>query len=268
METEREIYTEQINDTPLLYGLLAKMGLQEIIDSEIKPHGHRQGLSIGWMVMMWVIHILREKNHCMDVVQEWSVKMQETLKGLSGQEIREGDFTDDRLADSLRYLSKDEEWGKIERKLGRQVIRVYELPEVETVRLDATSGGVTHDEKKHTLFKRGWGKNGKTEVQFKVMMSTIDPLGLPVAVDVVSGDKADDPLYLPSYKRSREILEKKGLLYVGDTKMSAVKTRGTMEDGDDLYLSPLAYIGETPALLDKAIWEWQTGTQRSLKHLF
>ncbi|MCP4421304.1 MAG: DUF4277 domain-containing protein [Chloroflexi bacterium] len=259
METETTIYTEQIDDTPLLHGLLQKMGLQPIVDRVLQPHGHRQGLSFGWLIVIWLIHILREKNHCMDVVQDWLVKMEETLKRLTGQPMTELDFTDDRLADTLRYLSNDEMWWVIERQVGRHVMRVYELPEPETGRIDATSGAVTHDVEKHTIFKRGWGKNGKTEAQFKVMMSTVDPLGLPVAVDVVAGDKADDPLYLPCYRRSQAILGKTGLLYVGDTKMSALETRGTIEDEGDLYLSPLAYIGETPKLLDKSIWMWRRG---------
>ncbi|MCK5922435.1 MAG: hypothetical protein KAG66_15945, partial [Methylococcales bacterium] len=195
----------------------------------------------------------------MDVVQEWSVKIQATLKQLTGQSIAELDFTDDRLADTLRDLSNDEAWESIERQVGRHVMRVYELPEPECVRLDATSGAVAHAEKEHTLFKRGWGKNGKTEVQFKIMLSTLDPMGLPLAVDVISGDKADDPLYLPCYRRSRAILDKKGLLYVGDTKMSALKTRGEIHYGSDLYLSPLAYIGQTPTLLHKEIERWRSG---------
>jgi transposase len=259
METEPIIYTEQIDDTPLLYGLLQKMGLQPIIDTVLEPHGHRQGLSFGWIINIWLIHILREKNHCMDIVQGWSVKMQKTLKQLTGQPIAELDFTDDRLADTLRELSDDKAWESIERQVGRHVMRVYELPEPECIRLDATSGAVAHDEKEHTLFKRGWGKNGKTEVQFKIMLSTADPMGLPIAVDVISGDKADDPLYLPCYRRSQAILDKKGLLYVGDTKMSALETRAEIHNGEDLYLTPLAYIGETPALLQKEVERWRTG---------
>ena len=261
METEPIIYTEQIDDMPLLYGLLQKMGLQPIIDNELQPHGNRQGLSFGWITIIWLIHILREKNHCMDIVQGWAVKMRETLKKITGQSIVELDFTDDRLADTLRDLSDDEAWENIERQVGRHVMRVYELPEPECVRLDATSGAVAHDEKEHTLFKRGWGKNGKTEVQFKIMISTIDPMGLPIAVDVVSGDKADDPLYIPCYRRSQAILNKEGLLYVGDTKMSASETRGEIHDGNDFYLTPLAYIGETPALMKKEIERWRTGQQ-------
>ena len=259
MDTEMTIQTEQINDLPLLFGLLQKMGLQPIVDAVIEPHGSRQGLSIGWTVVIWLTHILREKNHCMNVVQKWVMQVPETLKQLTGEPVEELDFTDDRLADVLRHLSDDEDWETIERQVGRHAIRAYELPEPETVRADATSGSVTHDEKDHTLFKRGWGKNGKTEVQFKIMMSTIDPLGLPIAVDVVSGEKSDDPLYLPNYRRSKAILGKEGLLYVGDTKMSAKETRGAIHDGKDFFLAPLAFIGETPKLLSDAIERWLSG---------
>ncbi len=93
MKTEPTIYTEQIDDAPLLYGLLQKMGLQPIVDNVLQPHGNRQGLSIGWITIIWLIHILREKNHCMDVVQGWAVKMQGTLKKITGQSIVELDFT-------------------------------------------------------------------------------------------------------------------------------------------------------------------------------
>jgi len=256
------IHTEQIDDLPLLFGLLQKMGLQEIIDGVIEPHGNRQGLSLGWVLVIWLIHILMEGNHCMNVVQEWVTRVPETLNRLTGESVEELDFTDDRLADGLRHLSDDGDWEKIEGKLGRHVMRVYELPEPDKVRLDATSASVTHEEKTHTLFRRGWSKNGKTEVQFKVMMSVIDPMGLPVAVDVVSGKKGDDPLYVPNYRRSKGILSKTGLLYVGDVKMSALETRGTIHEGDDFYLTPLAYTGETPKLLKEAIERWRSGKEK------
>ena len=180
MNTGMTIHTEQIDNLPLLFGWLQKMGLQPIVDGVIKPHGSRQGLSIGWTVIIWLIHILLKKNHCMNVVQEWVTKVPETLEKLTGETVKELDFTDDRLADVLRHLSDDEDWETIEREVGRHVMRVYELPEPDTVRLDATSASVTHEEQTHTLFKWGWRKNERTEVQFKVMMSTLDPLGVPI----------------------------------------------------------------------------------------
>ena len=48
------------------------------------------------------------------------------------------------------------------------------------------------------------------------MLATLDPLALPVATEVLSGEKADDPLYIPAIQRVRETLMTRGLLYIGD----------------------------------------------------
>src|SRR5713226_1543490 len=37
--------------------------------------------------------------------------------------------------------------------------------------------------------------------QIQAMMATLDPLGLPLALEVVSGEQADDPLYIPVLDR-------------------------------------------------------------------
>lgn len=248
MDTSIDIYTEQIDDVPLLFGLLQKMGLQPIVDAIIKPHGNRQGLSIGWMIVVWLIHILTEKTHCMDVVREWVPHLQETLERLTGQEIEELDFTDDRLADILRYLSDNAAWHRIEAQWGQHLIRVYEL-KGNRVRLDGTSASVYHDEDTHVLFKRGRSKDGQWDVQFRAMLGSLDPLGLPLAVDVVAGNQAEDPLYVPNYRRIKHTLRRDGLLYIGDSKMSALETRAVIAGGNDYYLTPLAMVGETPELL-------------------
>jgi len=68
----------------------------------------------------------------------------------------------------------------------------------------------------------------------------LDPLGLPVVTEVVSGEKADDPLYVPAIRQVQESLGVKGLLYVGDSKMGARETRAFVQAGGDYYLMPLS----------------------------
>ncbi|HMR63197.1 MAG TPA: hypothetical protein PKE64_04210, partial [Anaerolineae bacterium] len=51
-----------------------------------------------------------------------------TLQELSGQSLRALDFTDDRLALCLRYLSVRQSWERLEAALGQHLIRVYDLP--------------------------------------------------------------------------------------------------------------------------------------------
>jgi transposase len=208
------------------------------------------------VITFWLMHILSEQNHCMEPVQVWAEKHVLTLCRLSGQEVRALDFSDDRLALCLKELHKPEVWCAIERELGLTLLRVYELAQTR-MRLDATVGTVGHNPAKHTLFKVGKAKNGSYETQFKLMLASLDPLGLPLVVDVVPGNVADDPLYIPSYQRAKEVVKRKGVLVVGDSKMSAIEIRGEIVGGEDYYLTPLAWRKDEPELLDKLLTEWR-----------
>jgi transposase len=252
----REPYIERIDDLPILFGLLQQMRIQSIIDSVITPHGNWQGLTPGWVMTIWLIHILSEQNHCMEPVQNWAAKHLVTLRRLSGQKVKVLDFSDDRLALCLAELSKTEVWHVIEKLLGTTLLRVYNLKQA-TMRLDATVGTVGHDPAKHSLFKVGKAKNGSYETQFKMMLASLDPLGLPLVVDIASGNVADDPLYVPCYQRAKEVVKQEGVLVVGDSKMSAIGIRGVVVVGKDHYLTPLAWLRDEPELLDKLLKEWQ-----------
>jgi transposase len=233
------------------------MGIQSAIDSIIKPHGNWEGLSMGWVVTIWLIHIISVYNHRMDRVQEWVAQHLTSLRQLTGQEVTELDFSDDRLAICLRELHKATHWHRIEALLGNRLLRVYDLKEKAVVRLDGTVGGVNHDPQKHLLFQVGKNKQGEYERQFKLMLASLDPLGLLLAIDVVAGNRADDPLYVPCYERVKGMLQENGLLIVGDSKMSALATRATIAAGEDHYLTPLPHEKSEPGLLDELLSQFQ-----------
>ena len=73
--------------------------------------------------------------------------------------------------------------------------------------------------------------------QIKVMLASLDPLGMPLATKVVSGEQADDGLYLPILEQVSQNLGQSGLLWVGDCKMSSQETRGYIHRQQDYYLS-------------------------------
>jgi transposase len=85
--------------------------------------------------------------------------------------------------------------------------------------------------------------------QLKVLLATLDPLGMPVACDVLSGERADDPLYLPAIARVRSTLSERGLLYVGDCKMSSLTTRAGIAFHRDYYLCPFSAIQAPPTVI-------------------
>jgi transposase len=87
------------------------------------------------------------------------------------------------------------------------------------------------------------------------MMGSLDPLGMPLSTDVLSGERADDGLYIPIIDRIWSGLHKSGLLFVGDCKMSALETRWHIAGHQHVYLSPLPLTGSTAEAMEAWIAE-------------
>jgi transposase len=87
------------------------------------------------------------------------------------------------------------------------------------------------------------------------MVGSLDPLGMPLATDVLSGERADDGLYIPIIDRIRAGLPQGGLLFVGDCKMSALETRAHIVGRQHMYLSPLPLTGSTAEAMETWIAE-------------
>src|SRR6266851_921350 len=136
-------------------------------------------------------------------------------------------------------------------------VRVYDLA-AERVHVDSTSASAYATVSAAGLFQFGHSKDYRPDLpQVKVMQAVLDPLGMPLATDVVSGERADDPLYMPCIERVQASLGRRGLLYVGDCKMASRDTRARIAATGDFYLCPLPQVqlaeGEFDAALE-AIW--------------
>jgi transposase len=255
MTPEMNITTERIDDFPLLLEVMQRLGLPAMIDNHLVRHGLHRGLSWGWIATIWLAHILSQSNPRKQPVQAWVRQAQETIERITGMPVNELDFTDDRLTLLLRRLSKPETWQAIETELGRSILRVYEL-KPERVRLDATTVSGYHASGEETLFQYGHSKDDPSLAQVKIMLAALDPLGLPLVTEVVAGNQADDPLYIPTVDRVLQIIDGVGLLFVGDSKMSALGIRAHIHTLGQHYLCPLAQTGTTaeelPAWIDAA----------------
>jgi transposase len=231
------ITTEQINDLPFLLGLVDDMGIRQTIDAQIQPHGGWQGISVGTAVSIWLCHILMERDHRLVTVRDWAAARQHTLEDLLGVPLRETDLTDDRLANVLTMLSAPADQAAIDQALLADWLRVYRLPRARA-RLDSTSVSVYHDAPPaEGLLQRGHSKDHRPDLaQFKAMLASLDPLGLPLACQVVPGNAADDGLYIPAYDATVRTLGTADLLLVGDSKMAALATRAHVVAGGSAYL--------------------------------
>lgn len=233
------IIHECVDDLPVLLAQLCEMGVPALLNQAFKIHGNWRGLSCGHLVTVWLVFVLSESNHRLSHLQPWAAARLHTLQTSLGVPLVATDFTDDRLAQALRYLSDSAGWQRFEDLLNQRLLRVYDLTG-GTIRLDSTTaksyGTITPD----GLLQLGHSKDHRPDLpQLKIKLATLDPLGLPLTVTITNGACADDPLYVPEIERVRATLERRGLLYVGDCKMAARATRINVAAGGDFYLCPL-----------------------------
>jgi transposase len=162
--------------------------------------------------MIWLSAILSRGDHRLVHVEPWVAQRLWTLETTTGQAVTRRDFTDDRLEIVLRCLSDDTRWAAFESALNQHTVRVYDLATAR-VHVDSTSASAYATVSDGGLFQFGHSKDARPDLpQIKVMQAVLDPLGMPLATDVVSGERADDPLYLPCIARVQASVGRHGLL--------------------------------------------------------
>jgi hypothetical protein len=129
---------ERVDDIPLLLAQLERMEVAPLLDEHFPTHGNWHGLSRGAVTSVWMTFILSEANHRLNQVEPWAAQRLITLTAGVGQPVRALDFSDDRLAAVLDYLSDDPQWEAFEQALNTQTLRVYDL-QPQRVRIDSTT---------------------------------------------------------------------------------------------------------------------------------
>ena len=240
---------ERVDDIPLLLGLMQQLQLPETLGRALGSHHLHQGVSNGWLACGWLAFILSEANHRKVSVQDWAQSHQHTLEAIIGQPLRSVEFSDDRLSIVLRRLH-DSDWPALETDLWRVTCQVYELP-IVCVRLDSTTSCGYHTVETDGLMQFGHSKDHRPDLpQLKLMAAAAQPTGQLLASDIHPGNAADDPLYVPLIERVRRLVGRSGLLYAGDSKMSALETRAHIAQHEDYYLVPLPQTGAVPACFE------------------
>jgi transposase len=193
---------------------------------------------VGTVLSIWLSHILQERDHRLVTVRDWATDRVQTINTLLAITLRDTDCTDDRLARLLTMLGDPTTQAALDAALLQRWVRVYRLP-TETVRLDSTSVSVYHDDvATDSLLQHGYSKDHRPDLrQFKLMLATLDPLGLPICCQPVAGNHADNGLYVPAYDAAVTALGSTAVLVVGDSKMSDLPTRGHMVAHGSCYLS-------------------------------
>src|SRR6266852_2839797 len=203
MTTLAPFTIERIDDVPLLLATFERMRLQYLLDLHFPPHGNWTGLSLGWVVTLWLAHLLSEGDHRLNHVEPWAMDRQELLRQCTGQAVDRLDLADDHLAVVLRTLADDDRWERFEAALTASLLRVYDLTP-DTVRLDTTTASSDRAVTPDGLFQLGQSKDHRPDLpQVKVMLATLDPLGLPLVTTVVAGTYSGSSARWPAIREVR-----------------------------------------------------------------
>ncbi len=260
--------SERSDDIPLLLHQLQQLQIAEIIDASLPtPHGNRQGLSYGQLSVLFLSYIMSQGDHRLCAVEDWSNEHIQTLMRGTGWSINAKDASDDRLGALVEVIGSQVEYREqIEQQLGQRMIQAYELP-TEVARCDSSSFSVYHQldesEEGKSLLRFGYSKDHRPDLrQYRQLLGTLDPAGVPLVSETLAGNGADDPIYLPTWERLVVVIGHKDFVYIADSKAGAHQTRAQLALAGGHYCFPLPQTGQTPALLKSWVLNpptpWQT----------
>jgi transposase len=238
---------EQIADLPLLADQIQRCDLSNLLDEYFPDHGLWKGISGGQVGVGWLLYILSEGDHRLSHVEDWADLHIRTLKILLGvPKLRSIDFCDDRLGRLLDRYSDATIWYNFEQALGKRLLQIYPLPTLSNVTESAIpvirtdSFNAPQFRPQGELFTHGYSKQRRSDQPFcKVMVSSLDSLAMPLAVEIVKGSGPDVNHYLPIINRVRATLKTSGNLYVGDSQLGSLPNRLEITQNGDYYLCPL-----------------------------
>ena len=257
---------ERVDDIPVLLATLQRLKVAEILDRHF-PTGHRWkgALTFGEVACVWIAFITSQGDHRLYQLQLWAQANLHLLQACLGKTVRPLDFQDDRLADMLDHLTRDDSWQDCEAELNQHTVRVYNL-NPDFFRVDTTTANsYVETLSKLGLFQFGHSKDCDDQPQIKIAIATLDPLGMPVTTFVVPGNCADDPLYVPEVKKVQQAFGLGGKTFVMDCKGAALSTRAYLASTKDYYLCPLSekqVSAEQRRALLQPVWQGQQPLQQ------
>ena len=247
---------ERIDTIPLIIAILTKMRVQETIDNIFMRHGNWSGLSYGQLAVLFVTYVLHSMTHRFSAMESWLNQHKTVIEQVTGWQIGEKDATDDRLGIMTQVLGgTDEGIYSFQTHTGQNTISAYQLP-TQIGRYDTTSFNVYHhpENAKKGILQFGHSKNFRPDLlQFKQGLGTLDPAGVPILSETFNGNRADDPCYLPAWRRMVDTIGNPDFLFIADCKAASLETRGSIDCEQGCYLFPLPMTGDTPRHLKELV---------------
>ena len=243
---------ERIDAIPLIAHGLIHMHVHDTIDRMYQPPTNWEGLTYGQLAVLFLTDGIHSLTHRLSGMEAWRIQPKTVREQVTGWAVNAHDATDDRLGRMLEVFGEeDDNSTEFQVQMGQPLITAHELP-TAIGREDTTSFNGDH-QKDHGRVPFGQSQNHRPDLlQVKQGLGTIDPAGIPLMTETISGEKADAPCYVPAGRRMVKTIGRPDFLWMADGQAASANTRATIakEQGD--YLFPLPMTGDIPAILKEA----------------
>ena len=222
-------------------------------------------MSYGQLSVLLLTYIITQSDHRLCAVEPWVEAHRRILELTTGWSIGEKDVSDDRLARVVEELGKQTEaTQEIEVKLGRHLIRAYELP-TEVARADTSSFSVNHQQgnsSEENLLRYGYSKDFRPDLlQYRQLVATLDPMGMPLVSATLAGNGSDDPLYFPTWQKMVQVIGHHSFVFIADCKAGSIATRAQIAANRGFYCVPVPMSGQNPQYLKQWVLDPPAETQ-------
>ena len=118
---------------------------------------------------------------------------------------------------------------------------------------DTSSFSVNHQQEEslpENLLRYGYSKDKRPDLlQYRQLLATLDPMGMPLVSATLEGNGADDPLYFPTWQKMAQVIGDKKFVFIADCKAGSMATRAQIAANGGIYCVPVPMSGQHPQYL-------------------
>jgi transposase len=248
--TIEKVLTKKVGSGPILQHYIQKMGLIEIVDRLVPKRANRQ-ISNGEMVAAVMMYLLND-GRALYRMGQWA---QETaiLRSVFSA-YQDGDWTDDRIGDTLDNLYK-KNLEAIQGAISCHIVEEFGI-KLDEIHYDTTSVSLwgTYDasaQQPAVVITFGYNKDHRSDLRQVVMgMAVSGDGGVPVISGTHNGNTSDSVLPIPYWERLRRVVGRSNFCFVGDCKIVSESTLAHLCGQDGQFLAPMPLsVGEQEMLV-------------------
>lgn len=250
-----KVIIKKVGSCAILEHYIERMRVVSIIDRMVPPHRNRH-ISHGEAVAGLMVYLLNN-GRALYEMENWAEKTAILSSLFPG--YRPGDWTDDRLADTLDRLHT-EGLEQIQGAISANIVEEFGI-KLDEIHYDTTSVSLwgTYDSvtgQPAVLITFGYNKDHRPDLKQVVEGTAVSgDGGVPLISQTHDGNSSDSVLPISYWERLRKLAGKNPFCFIGDCKIASKETLGEMCSQGGLFLAPMAMTPAEQAVLIKKMKE-------------